>query len=44
LVNYGIIKKAGLFRPNDKITIQEFNSMLNKTIEYLNSQSQDEEA
>jgi hypothetical protein len=43
-VNHGIIKKAGLFRPNDKITIQEFNSMLNKTIEYLNSQSQDEEA
>jgi len=43
-VEHGIIEKTNLFRPNDKITIKEFNSMLDKTLEYLNSQSQDEEA
>lgn len=40
----GIIPKTQDFRPHDKITIGEFDDMLEKTLEYLNSLEQDEEA
>lgn len=45
-VEHGIIKTNRVFRPDDRITINEFNAMLGRTIDYLNSQSQvqDEEA
>lgn len=39
----GIVPKNRYFRPNENITIKEFNSMLEKTVEYLNSLEQDEE-
>lgn len=43
-VEHGIVKKNDKFRPHDRITISEFESMVNKTLEYLNSKNEKTES
>lgn len=42
-VENGIIKQNRIFRPDDKITVSEFNSMLNNTIKYLRARDKETE-
>jgi hypothetical protein len=40
-VENGIIKKADRFRPTDKITVKELNSIITNTLKYLKSQDEE---
>jgi len=43
-VENGIVSEGEYFRPNDKITVWEFNAMIDRTIEFLNKQNEETES